>query len=295
MTVGQSFDDFCDNIMVPQTKEVKIVCRKNEIAKRINKDFRGVDNSIRNTLYVGSYGRCTDNVDVSDIDLLVILPWQVYSRFDQYRTNGQSALLQEVKRSIGNRYPSTEIRGDGQVVQVSFSDNMMFEVVPCFEYSDGTFCYPDTNGGGCWKKMNPRVEIKAVQDRNNETNHNMSKLCRMIRSWKDTNNVSIKGITIDILVHRFLYNYKYRSESFIYYDYMTRDFFYYLMNIPIEQSHYLVMGSNRYIYDFGCFQNKAEKAYNLVVEAISADRNGYFYTRNQKFRDVFGSRFPTNR
>lgn len=293
MTVAQSFDEFYNSIKTT-TIDSTIAYRKGRIARCINKDFRNGLDSEGNTIYVGSYGRCTDNIDVSDIDLLVILPWSVYNQYNNYRYNGQPALLQAVKNSISSTYKQTKMRADGQVVQVEFTD-MTFEVVPCFEYSDGTFCYPDTNGGGTWRTMNPRAEITAVQSRNKETNQNMSALSRMVRSWKDYNNVSIKGVTIDILVHRFLRDYQYKSNSSVYYDYMTRDFFAYLMNIPTTQSSYLVMGSNRYITDNGYFQYKAKQAYNLALEAIVADQNKYYWTRNDKFRSIYGTRFPYNR
>lgn len=293
MTISQSFNEFYDSIKTTSIDST-IGYRKGRIAKCINKDFRDGLDSEGNTLYVGSYGRCTDNIDVSDIDLLVILPWSVYTQYNNYRYNGQSALLQAIKTSISNSYSQTKMRADGQVVQVAFTD-MTFEVVPCFECHDGTFCYPDTNGGGSWRTMNPRAEIEAIQVRNKDTNQNMSALSRMVRSWKDYNNVSIKGITIDILVHRFLKDYKYKANSSVYYDYMTRDFFSYLMNIPDTQSSFLVMGSNRYIIDNGYFQYKAKQAYNLALEAIEADQKKLNWTRNSKFREIYGTRFPYNR
>lgn len=293
MTLSQSFDEFYNSIKTTSIDST-IAYRKGRIAKCINRDFRNGLDSEANTLYVGSYGRCTDNIEVSDIDLLVILPSSVYTQYDNYRYNGQSALLQAVKNFISNTYSQTKMRADGQVVQVEFSD-MTFEVVPCFEYSDGTFCYPDTNGGGSWRTMNPRAEIRAIQSRNQETNQNMSALSRMIRSWKNYNNVSIKGITIDILAHRFLRDYQYKSNTSVYYDYLTRDFFAYLMSIPTTQSSYRVMGSNRYITDNGYFQYKAKQAYNLALEAIEADQNKFNWKRNSKFREIYGTRFPYNR
>lgn len=293
MTLTESFQEFNTNIRT-SAKDSTITLRKNQIAKRINNDFRNGLVSEGNTLYVGSYGRNTENVDVSDIDLLVILPWSYYHKYDAYTCNGQSCLLQDVKRSIAKTYPQTQMRADGQVVQVSFTD-MTFEIVPCFEYSDSSFLYPDTNNGGSWKRMYPREEIQAVQERNKETNYNMSALCRMMRSWKDTNNVSIKGITLDILAHRFLKDYSYKDKSFIYYDYMVRDFFAYLKNIPSSQISYKVMGSNRYITDIGSFQKKAKLAYDLALGAIEADSKGYNWLRNFKYREIFGTRFPVNK
>ena len=75
---------------------------------------------------------------------------------------------------------------------------------------------------------------------------------------------------------------------------MLPAFFEFLMNIPTTQSSYLVMGSNRYISDNGYFQYKAKQAYNLALEAIEADQNKYYWTRNERFRSIFGTRFPSN-
>ncbi|MDC2648948.1 hypothetical protein PO242_22730 [Bacteroides ovatus] len=292
MTVSQSFDEFCDKIST-NSIDATIAYRKDRIAKQLNYNFRNGLDSNANTLYVGSYGRCTDNIEVSDIDLLAILPWSLYGKYNEYLYNGQSSLLQAVKESISKTYTNTTMRADGQVIQVLFAD-MTFEIVPCFEYYDGTFCYADTNNGGSWKNMNPRAEISAVQERNKETNRNMSALSRMMRSWKNHNNVNIKGITLDILVHRFLKDCQYKSNGSTYYDYMCRDFFEYLSNIPTAQSSYLVMGSNRFISDSGYFQYKAKQAHKLTLEAIEADENKYNYSRNNKFREIFGTKFPSN-
>ena len=49
--------------------------------------------------------------------------------------------MQRVKEVIKETYPRTIVRGDGQVVVVSFS-NYQIEVCPCFSENDGSFTYP---------------------------------------------------------------------------------------------------------------------------------------------------------
>jgi len=53
----------------------------------------------------------------------------------------QFGLLQNAKKSIKTRYPTTDIRGDGAVVVVSFLGDMRFEVVPACESTDFSFTY----------------------------------------------------------------------------------------------------------------------------------------------------------
>lgn len=151
MSISNKFNTFCSNIRMNNNIVSNIRTRYHEITKRLNKDFLAINNDTISSLYVGSYGRGTA-IHVSDIDMLYILPWSYYNVYNSYKSNGQSALLQAIRDSILQRYPSTCISGDGQVVQVVFSDGVVFEVVPCFEYPDGSFCYPDTHNGGSWKK-----------------------------------------------------------------------------------------------------------------------------------------------
>lgn len=40
------------------------------------------------------------------------------------------------------------------------------------------------------------------------------------------------------------------------------------------------------------FRPKAKNAYKLSLEAISADNEGKERTRNQKWRTIYGNRFP---
>lgn len=56
-------------------------------------DFWDNDSATSHRLVVGSYGRGTA-IAISDIDVVVELPWSEYSRFNNYAENGQAALLQ---------------------------------------------------------------------------------------------------------------------------------------------------------------------------------------------------------
>ena len=113
----------------------------------------------------------------------------------------------------------------------------------------------------------------------------------MCKAWKNANNVDIKGITIDVLAYRFLSTYCYKDKSYLYYDYMTRDFFKYLSEIDTNQNSWKVMGSNRYITDTGYFQYKAKQAYNTSLEAIKYESENKDYSANIKWRDIYGTKF----
>ena len=159
------------------SKELRdtITLRYKRITKAINSEFWGSDSDTAHSRYVGSYGRGTA-IDTSDIDILVELPRYEYERFDAHKGNGQSRLLQVVKAAIQTTYPRSNIRADGQVIVVDFSDGIKFEVLPAFKqidwlgYWNGKYDYPDTNMGGNWRSTNPKAEQDAMRERNRESN-----------------------------------------------------------------------------------------------------------------------------
>ena len=290
MSVSTKFKNFCENIRISDSDNQKIINRYHQITKRINLDYYNSDSVVNHSLYIGSYGRDTE-IFTSDIDMLVQLPYEVYQKYNNYTGNGQSALLQDVKNTITKTYRTTHLKGDGQIVSINWVDNINFEILPTFINKDGSYTYPDSNAGGRWKTSDPKSEIKAIKEMNDNCNNNLKNLCRMCRAWKNENNVDIKGITIDVLAYRFLSTYCYKDKSYLYYDYLTRDFFKYLSEIDINQNSWKVMGSSRYITDTGYFQYKAKQAYNTSLDAIKYESENKEYSANIKWRDIYGTKF----
>jgi hypothetical protein len=291
MSISDKFSSFCNNILIDPDTVGNISYRYGRITKQLNIDYWNTESSTSHSLYVGSYGRGTA-IHVSDIDVLFRLPYEDYLRYDNYSGNGQSALLYDVRNSLRKTYSTSHISGDGQVVKINFDDGVSFEIVPCFHNSDGSFTYPDTNGGGSWKVTNPKPEIEAIRVGNEAWNHNLKRLCRMARAWKDKWDVSMGGLLIDTLAYNFLYSWQYNDKSFFYYDFMTRDFFEYLKNLDTDQDYWLAPGSNQRVYRKGTFEYKALRCYNISLEAINFETNEMPYSANEKWRDIYGSKFP---
>lgn len=293
MSVSYNFKTFCSNLRMDSETVQTIQNRYHQITKRINSDYWSSTSEISNSLYVGSYGRGTE-IFTSDIDIIVRLPYSTYLKFNQYSGNGQSALLQEVKCVLQKTYSKSFLKGDGQVIGINFTDGINFEIVPGFlNDDDKSYTYPDSNGGGSWKTTNPRSEIEAFNELNRISNKNLKRLCRMARAWKNKCSVPMSGILIDTLAYKFMKDWENRDKSFLYYDWMSRDFFKYLKDIDKSKLYWLAPGSNRYVWKCGEFQNKALQAYNKSLEAISAESNGNTYTSKMKWREIYGTKFPS--
>lgn len=292
MGVAESFRAFCGGIRVDMETRSLISLRYRNITQRLNKDFWNKDSNVENSIYVGSYGRRTAINGLSDLDMIFQLPYELFLRYDKYQYNGQSTLLWEIRNSIKKTYANTDISGDGQVVIVRFSDNIIFEVVPVFRNNDDSFKFPNSNGGGYWKKTNPLPEIDAISSMNLKCNYNLKRLCKMARTWKKEWKVPMGGLLIDTLAYNFLKDWEHKDKSYYYYDWLSRDFFEYLSRQDENQQYWLAVGSNQQIERKGPFEAKAKKCYKLCLEAIEYESQEYQYTAKSKWREIFGTKFP---
>lgn len=292
MGLAEWFSDFCGKIQVKDGGTIS--SRYKSITRRLNTDFWDTTSDISHSLYVGSYGRNTAIQGFSDLDMVFELPSDLYYQYDKYEGNGQSALLQAVRNSMQKTYSSSRIGADGQVVVVAFDDGITFEVMPVFNNTLGSYTYPDSNGGGSWKTTNPRPEIEAIRTRNKACNGNLVPLCRMMRAWKTKWEVPIGGLLIDTLAYQFIDGWQYKDKSYLYYDYMCRDFFKFMSDQDKEQEYWKAPGSGQYVYGKGLFQWKATRCYNISLEAIAHETATpkQEWSAKQKWRDIFGTAFP---
>lgn len=284
MSIAEMFQQFLDNLKIDNDATISL--RYGEITACLNKKFRDTESKTANSLQVGSYGRWTGIKSISDLDMLYIMP---ASKWDDYKSGGQSKLLTDTKDAIKARYPTTTVYVDRLVVRVLYS-NFHVEVQPVFEQGDGSFKYPDTYNGSSWKITKPRDEITATSELDQQKNRNMRRLCKMARAWKNKHGVGMGGLLIDTLAHNFLKSTsEYDNKSFLYYDFLSRDFFKYLADQP-DQDYYAALGSGQRVKVKQKFQKKAKKAHELCLKAIEAENTD---SVNDKWKKVYGRPFPS--
>ena len=280
MQVKDDFNEFISNLQIDNFDDINTSLEG--IAKKLNQKY--YDNSTTdNYLIVGSMGRNTSIKGESDIDVIYELPDEVFERFDDYESNGQSQLLNEIRDVLKEKYPSTDIKGDGQVVVISFT-KYKIELVPGFKQDNNFYKYPDTHDSDSWKITKPILEIEEANNMINNTS-TYRDICQMIREWKANNGVTICGLLIDILIKDFLdnnYEYKWKPKS-DYYE-LLKSVFKYLSDQDEDRKQWNAMGSNQIIENKNFnFIKKGKKAYNKLSNSTD---------ESSTLRELFGSRFP---
>lgn len=284
MSISEMFKSFISNLAIKNSGNISL--KYGEITKCLNRKFRNTESTTDYTLQIGSYGRWTGIQGISDLDMLYLIPSNMWN---DYKDGKQRKLLTDIKDAIAAKYPRTYMRVDRCVVCIQYV-GFKIEVQPVFKLVDGSFKYPDTANNGDWKIVKPRAEIKAMREFVEQKNNNLRNLCKMARAWKNEHGVEMGGLLIDTLAYNFLNSRTtYDDKSFNYYSEMCRDFFQYLSN-ESDKLYYLALGSKQQVKVKKKFQAKAKKAYNLCLAALEAGISG---SSNKKWREVFGRAFPS--
>lgn len=187
----------------------------------------------------GSYKTRTNTRPLSesqDVDVLFKIPEETYKKFKDYESNGPSALLQEVREALKEKYTTTEtIKAWGKVVLVKMSENHHnVEVLPAYEQEDGTFLIPNSDDGGIWESFDPRAQVDEFTGSNADTNYLTADLTRMMKTWvKTTASMNYESYSLLNNVMSFLRQSSVYNEGAEYSDYhlVVRDFFDYLDRI----------------------------------------------------------------
>jgi len=200
MSINSAFTSLADSNKLSKDEYKSTV---ESLTQKLNSIYYGTNSVTDHLVISGSAGRGTATT-FSDVDCCFILPDNVYSRFCSRTGNIQSQLLSEIKEHIQSRYPNSDIRGDGQVVDAGFHKRLI-ELVPSFRVNqyDDELVYPDSNDDGSWLRTNPFKQKEEIRTICKQYPFYID-LCQIIRCWKNEQNVPIKGVVIDSLVAFFL-------------------------------------------------------------------------------------------
>ena len=314
-TVSQRFDKFLKNLQLTDDQIQDAITKHTGVRKTLHDSYYGSsmqagmgydyarqlfssyaksvvlqEKSTASTSYlVGSYGKNTAIRPPSDIDILFIMPSHLWSKYNGYYTsNGQSKLLQDVKNVLKQKYSSTDIRGDGQVVSVRFTSYAV-EVVPAFSTDYQYFKFPDTKDGGSWRDTDPKAEKSALSASNGTTKGNTIRLIKMLKAWKRVCNVPISSFAFELTVVDFLSTYTHKDKGTAYYDWMVRDFFDYLNQYKTYS--YTIPGIGERLYLGSDWWSRAEMAYNRAKKACTHEGEQAYRLATDEWKKIFGSDF----
>ena len=213
-----------------------------------------------------------------DVDVLFKIPKETFEKFDAYESNGQSALLQEVRTTLQEKYTTTDkIKAWGKVVLVQFAENHHnVEVLPAYEQEDKTFLIPNSEDGGSWETFDPRAEVKKFEDSNEKTQGLTRNLCKMLKSWAhNTTSMAYKSYKRMNDVISFLDIHYSSGKGDFSYSKIVFDFFDY-MKSSCESN----------------IKSYVDTALERARKALEYEDNDKCIEASDEWRKIFGAEFP---
>jgi hypothetical protein len=264
------------------------------VVRTLNRAYWNSESETANRLLVGSWGKGTQVRPPRDIDVMFVLPVAVYSRFQQRTGNQQSQLLQEIKEVLLPSYPTTTMRGDGQVVVVGFN-TFKLEVVPAFHRQGGGFLICDTNNGGRYKWIDPLAELADFNTQDTTYNGNVRKLVQILKQWQRHCDVPIKSFHLEAMVKAVLPSVYYCGYPGggcheWWFDWLVRDVF--ASMLGWGNCTFTMPTTGEVIYLGDAWLSKAHSAHARAVKASEYEQLNQNQAAGDEWQKIFGQMIP---
>lgn len=278
----KQFKKFSEEIRLTSNQSDDAKTKYTGVCKVLHKKYYENNYDGKSKLLFGSYKTKTNIRPISemqDVDVLFKIPQNTFDKFNNYDSNGQSALLQEIKDVLKNTYNTTDkISGWGKVVLVKMADGSHnIEVLPALENEDGTFTIPETANGGSWENFDPRKQVVEFTTSNSDTSGLTADLARMMKSWKRKSSTMLYSshmLLNDII--EFLNSEFTNGAEYEDYHEVVKNFFDYIKNDCTDNDR----------------KNHITTAFNRAVKAIEYMDDNKPKEASEEWRKIFGEKFP---
>ena len=279
--MDKNFTTFIENITLTQTQSDDAKKKYTGVCEKLYDAYYTGDYDESKKYLFGSYKTKTNVRPLTsdqDVDVLFKIPQETFDKYEAYESNGQEALLQEVRDILKEKYTTTDkIKAWGKVVLVNFSEgHHNVELLPALELEDNTFKIPNTENGGSWDIFDPRKEVDLFNGSNSDTNGLTRDLAKMLKAWAhNTTSMSYKSCDrMDDIITFLSGNYSSGKEEtsyskivFDYYDYMSN-------HCDEELKSYI------------------DTALGRARKALEYEDNDQPKEASEEWRKIFGDEFP---
>jgi hypothetical protein len=192
-TITNGFKEFQSNLEITDLQAGTVSTRQRNVRDVIEEEFEVLDSFL-----AGSYMRSTliAPLQEADVDIFVVLEAKYWE------TNGQTALLDRVRRALLKTYTRTpKVSRNGQAVTITFTD-FKVDVVPCFYREGGGYLIPDSILGR-WVPTNPKTHIDLWSKANRAHDYDLVPLMKMLKAWNKNRDV-LGSFHLEVLALRVL-------------------------------------------------------------------------------------------
>jgi hypothetical protein len=147
-----------------------------------------------------------------------------------------------------------------------------------------------TTSNGWYKHEDYDAEVTAISTSSSLSNGNTRDLVRMMKCWQAHCSVPLKSFHIELLAIDFLSTWGNRGKSTTWYDYMSRDFFEFILKR--QNTHVYAPGTGEAMYLGSSWASRAETALSRARKACTHEANSEWAQAGDEWQKIFGADIP---
>jgi len=234
-SVTDRFQTFIGNLQ-PSAEEVRrIASAASVLAARLNSRLRPAGTVHRSRanghkswpvddfLLIGGHAKGTAIHPARVADMLYVMPDELRPR----DAGGSASLLGVMAAALPSRVAAQEAP-EGGWLWIRCPDAAAIRLAPCFRTGGDKLLVarPETHGG--WLVTDPVSETARLHDADLASGGKATHLLMMLKSWRRHTGAPISSFELELLVCEFTRTWIYPRRSLLFYDWMIRDFFFWL-------------------------------------------------------------------
>lgn len=254
---------------------------------------------------IGGFAKGTALAGGSAVDVLVVLPDRLRPDGGRTAPGGTIAagaapmldLITAAATILAPRFGNVGVSRDGWLTVTPHAQTasclVAVRVLPVFACAAGGYLAAlpwARNGASPWRLMDPDAERRAVLDANAASGGTAGDLILMLKLWRRHLSVPIPSFAIELLAIEFLRVWIYRRQSAFFYDWLVRDFFFWL---ALQADRQLVIpGSHEALALGHAWVDAAEDAYLTASQGADLERDNEDSGASACWRRIFGPADP---
>jgi hypothetical protein len=257
---------------------------------------------------IGSHGKGTALRGSRKADAMFVVPDRFQSGMflgcDASKPAGEAEdalppLVRDMIALLHNRYGAVKISPDSALTVLTDvavdGEKISIRILPCFAHDSGYFVATRAHARhqDYWSNFDPLAEARNLDRIDTVSAGKARHLIRMLKAWRRTSGAPIASLALERLTCEFLRVWIYQRRSTLFYDWMVRDFFFWL-TAQTGRTLY-VPGSHEGLALGDTWLASAEAAHAAASNASDLERDNRNEQALVRWREIFGLVFGGNR